>query len=280
MSSAYHVAECTRTDRAELFAEVLSGRSAGTEPAAPAATERLAQGLSHAHALLLIGGVEPAADADSPALRGAVDMLLAAFVDSVEVPITWAVTGHATLAVPATTGSWARRDSLLGAVVQAYPVLVFVTPPAGGAESLREAYERATALLHVARSVRKVPGIIGEADVRLLHLAIAGDNDHQRYLDEVLGPILRLPAKQRDRLLETLVAFRDTSLRGGLRAAAKMLGVHEKTVAYRTRRIVELTGLDLDLPYARAQLIVALELLALSGWDLGRERLLCSPFHI
>jgi DNA-binding PucR family transcriptional regulator len=223
-----------------------------------------------AHALVLVSAVDAVADADSAVTRAAVEALLGQFPNAVEVPITWAVTAHATIAVPVTSPAWATRASVLRGVTAAHTVHLFVTAPAARVASLRCAYERATALLRVVRAVSTVPGVVSNADMRLYHLAIEGASDHQSYLDEVLGPILRQPVKQRDRLLETLVALRNTSLRGGMRAAARALGVHEKTVACRTERIVELTGLDPDNPHQRAQLIVAVDLLALQGWTPSR----------
>jgi hypothetical protein len=266
MSSAYHSAPSESLERSEILAEALSGPAVTNQAASMAAAEQLERRMHGAHALVLVSAVDAVADADSAVTRAAVDSLLSQFSTAVEVPITWAVTAHATIAVPLTSPAWAKRASVLRGVVATHAVHLFVTAPAARVASLRCAYERATALLRVVRVVSTVPGVVGNADMRLYHLTIEGASDHQAYLDEVLGPILRQPAKQRDRLLETLVAFRDTSLRAGMRGAARALGVHEKTVAYRTERIVELTGLDPDIPHHRAQLIVAVDLLALQGW--------------
>ncbi len=62
------------------------------------------------------------------------------------------------------------------------------------------------------------------------------------YIDEVIGPVLRLPAGQRDDLLETLTALERHS--GSVRAAADSLAVHEKTVRHRLHRVEALTGLN------------------------------------
>ncbi len=62
------------------------------------------------------------------------------------------------------------------------------------------------------------------------------------YVDEVIGPLLRLPETQRAPLMETLEALDRHG--GSVRAAAEDLFVHEKTIRYRIRRIESLTGLN------------------------------------
>ncbi|MGI5470279.1 helix-turn-helix domain-containing protein [Streptomyces sp. CA-132043] len=62
------------------------------------------------------------------------------------------------------------------------------------------------------------------------------------YVEEVIGPILRLPETQRDPLLETLESL--DGYDGSVRDAAADLNVHEKTIRYRVSRIETLTGLN------------------------------------
>ncbi|MEV6169230.1 helix-turn-helix domain-containing protein [Streptomyces sp. NPDC051954] len=62
------------------------------------------------------------------------------------------------------------------------------------------------------------------------------------YVEEVIGPILRLPENQRIPLLETLESLDRHD--GSVRAVAAALNIHEKTVRYRTGRIENLTGLN------------------------------------
>ncbi|WP_052863598.1 PucR family transcriptional regulator [Streptomyces niger] len=64
----------------------------------------------------------------------------------------------------------------------------------------------------------------------------------QDYTEEVIGPILQLPADQRAALLETLDSLDRSG--GSVRSAATALNVHEKTVRYRVGRIEALTGLN------------------------------------
>ncbi|WP_128431897.1 PucR family transcriptional regulator [Streptomyces cyaneus] len=62
------------------------------------------------------------------------------------------------------------------------------------------------------------------------------------YVEEVIGPILRLPETQRIPLLETLHSLDKHN--GSVRAAAASLNIHEKTLRYRVGRIEALTGLN------------------------------------
>ncbi|MDO0913972.1 helix-turn-helix domain-containing protein [Streptomyces sp. DT2A-34] len=62
------------------------------------------------------------------------------------------------------------------------------------------------------------------------------------YVEEVIGPILRLPEGQRTSLLETLRSLDRHD--GSVRAVAAALNIHEKTVRHRTGRIESLTGLN------------------------------------
>jgi sugar diacid utilization regulator len=142
-------------------------------------------------------------------------------------------------------------------------VLMLTVVAPAGAGPLHRAYDRAATLLRLARNVAAGPRLLDAADLRLHSLLVEGTPDHEQFVDEVLGPILRLPRQQRDKLLDTVSVLCRTSLRGGLRAVAKGLDVHEKTVAYRVERVMELTGMDLDHPGHRAQFVAAVELLRL-----------------
>lgn len=79
----------------------------------------------------------------------------------------------------------------------------------------------------------------------------------------VLGPVLDLPAEDRDLLVATartwLVAGGSTS------TAARDLHLHRNTVRYRLKRIEQLTGLDLGHPVGLARAHVALECARIHG---------------
>ena len=73
----------------------------------------------------------------------------------------------------------------------------------------------------------------------------------------ILGPVLDLPAAERDTLLSTLRTWFEEH--GATSAAAARLFVHRNTVRYRLRRIEDLTGRSLAQPTGVAELHLALE---------------------
>jgi hypothetical protein len=267
MDSASRSGERGSPERSDLLAEVLSGPPIGSSPVAPSGEQRLRDLLHSPHGLLLVAPLDACTDVSDDAMRAAVTALCDVLPGAIDVPVSSANTAHATLALAISSQSWAECLALAEGVVRLCPVLVFATTPVAGPARLRATYERATSLLNVARVVCTTPRVIGDVDVRLFSLLGSCGDDRDQFVDEVLGPVLRQSSTQRDRLLETIAALRNAPLRGGLRSLAKVLGVHEKTVVYRLKRIVELTRLDPDLPHQRAQLIAAFDLLRLSGWE-------------
>jgi hypothetical protein len=75
--------------------------------------------------------------------------------------------------------------------------------------------------------------------------------------ESILGPVLALPAAERDVLLATLRLWFAED--GATSAAASKLHVHRNTVRYRLRRIEDLTGRSLSRPTGTAELHLALE---------------------
>jgi DNA-binding PucR family transcriptional regulator len=73
----------------------------------------------------------------------------------------------------------------------------------------------------------------------------------------VLGPVLTLPAAERDLLLQTLRTW--FAEEGATSTAAAKLHLHRNTVRYRLRRIEELTGRSLAQPTGLAEVHLALE---------------------
>ena len=266
MGPAYQSPWSAEVGVADVLAEVLGGTPLDSSPAGMAEVERLSEGLHSPHGLLIVAPVGPPEPGGTRTARCAVDMLLAALPGALDVPVSAGLTGHSTVAVPASLTVWRECRSIVERVAREGNAVILVTVPAVGPVHLRSAYERALELLSVARRICTTPQVIEDADLRLFCLLAACASAHEHFIDAVLGPILALPVRQRDRLLETIAALRDTPLRGGLRAAAKALDVHEKTVAYRIQRIVELTALDPDLPDQRSQLTIAVDLLRLAGW--------------
>ncbi|WP_188546729.1 PucR family transcriptional regulator [Rhodococcoides trifolii] len=80
---------------------------------------------------------------------------------------------------------------------------------------------------------------------------------------QILGPVLDLPADERDSLLGTLDAWFDA--RGSTAGAAERLHYHRNTILYRLRRIHDLTGRNFSDPVHAAELFVGLRSVQLLG---------------
>ena len=100
-------------------------------------------------------------------------------------------------------------------------------------------------------------------DVPIPLLLVRQPDASRMLAEQVLGPILALPARERDNYLDTLAAWYECG--GSTTSAATELHYHRNTVHYRLRRIQELTGRSLSAPTDIAQLYVALEALRLNG---------------
>lgn len=81
--------------------------------------------------------------------------------------------------------------------------------------------------------------------------------------DLVLGPLLALPAADRDALLDTMRAW--FTEKGSASAAAARLHMHRNTVHYRLRRVESLTGRSFTEPTAVGELHLALESIRILG---------------
>lgn len=85
----------------------------------------------------------------------------------------------------------------------------------------------------------------------------------QRFVNELLGPLLQYAQSRDTPLLETLEAL--SAARWIRRAAARQLGIHINSMTYRVERIEALTGLQLDDPETRVAISIALRARAMLG---------------
>ncbi|MEV0292005.1 helix-turn-helix domain-containing protein [Nocardia sp. NPDC050710] len=87
--------------------------------------------------------------------------------------------------------------------------------------------------------------------------------------DDILGPVLNLPAEERDTLLDTLELWFECG--GSNTEVAQHLHYHRNTIHYRLRRIETLTDRRCSDPKAAAELFVALHAARLMGLDPARS---------
>lgn len=99
----------------------------------------------------------------------------------------------------------------------------------------------------------------------LVALLVASPQTARTLIQAVLGSLLRLPARTRVPLLETLAQW--LAAKGSVPDAAAALFCHPNTVRYRINRICDVLGVDLADPAQLAQVSVAMDALALFPVD-------------
>jgi purine catabolism regulator len=217
----------------------------------------------------------PGADDDAPAAREAREslrrelrllaparrMALRGDADSLEIRAVIALTGAAARAARAPgLSSFAGEDielpqriaAMLGRTVAvSRPFLAAADRPAAEAEA-RSTLEAALGLAE--------PPTLARADRLALYRMLGGLHnlpDGEHLAATLLEPLLAGRPDVRRERLATLRALLD---HGGVNEAAHALGVHRNTVAYRVRRIEEVTGWRLADPELRLPLSIALRL--------------------
>lgn len=151
------------------------------------------------------------------------------------------------VAVPGTTGTVLRRLTAHGP--ERVGVSAAYTGLAGTAVAAREA-RLAADCAGAGEQVR-----YDEAPVSVL-LARSPDGAG-RLVDDVIGPLLALPERERDTLLETLRTW--FANEGSVAKTSAVLYVHRNTIGHRAQQIATLTGRSLSDPREAAELYVALE---------------------
>jgi len=172
--------------------------------------------------------------------------------ESLELRLVLAVTA----ADPSGTELAGQAAALLGRVVA---VSRPFDDPAG--RPVAEAEARAT--LEAAENLVETPAV-AQADRLAAYRLLAALHtlpDGQRHAQALLGPLL---VGSRDAQRERLATVRAVLEQPGFSEAAASLGVHRNTLAYRIRRIEQLSGWKLADPDLRVPLLVALELVQLA----------------
>jgi len=127
--------------------------------------------------------------------------------------------------------------------------------PGDGLEGFRDTHEQAREAQRVARLAgRRAGTTVTYRDTAVLALLTADRERAVRFAADVLGPLADDTDGAR-RLLATLAVFQEEHL--SFARAARRLGVHQNTVAYRIRRSLELCGEE-DAGSLRLRAAVAL----------------------
>jgi len=277
LSKERSAAEVERRLRGDLVEEVLAGGLEGDEAERVARqAERLGHRLPHRAWVVVL---EPDDDETEAALAGRAqqDRLDAALSGLIRSRLPGALTlvrsSSAVFLIPDDIASdLAAVEKLAGLILAgAAPVMkpgaasVGIGNLANSVGELARSHVEARQALRLTRRAGgrgKVASYRSLGAFRLL-LEVQSPDALRRFVDELLGTLLKYAQSRDTPLLETLEAL--SSARWVRRAAARQLGIHINSMSYRVERIESLTGLQLDDPETRVAISIALRARAMLG---------------
>ena len=277
LSKERAAAEVERRLRGDLVEEVLAGGLEGDEAERVARqAERLGHRLPHRAWVVVL---EPDDDNTEAALagRGQQDRLDAALSGVIRSRFPGALTlvrsASAVFLIPDEIATdLAAVEKLAGLVLAgAAPVMKPGTASVGIGNLANSVGELARSHLEARQALRLTRRAGGRGRIasyrslgafRLL-LEVQSPDALRRFVDELLGTLLKYAQSRDTPLLETLEAL--SAARWVRRAAARQLGIHINSMSYRVERIQSLTGLQLDDPETRVAISIALRARAMLG---------------
>lgn len=127
---------------------------------------------------------------------------------------------------------------------------------------LGELYRRVRDSVGLLSGLAGGGGVVPDSELRICQVLAGLDPTMATaWVWQQLGPLLRLPASQREPLISFLGAMVDGN--GTVADAAQRLWLHRKGAAYRSRRVTQLTGLSPTVPSEWFRLALATRLLRL-----------------
>jgi sugar diacid utilization regulator/putative methionine-R-sulfoxide reductase with GAF domain len=270
-------AEVERRLRGDLVEEVLAGGLEGDEAERVARqAERLGHRLPHKAWVVVL---EPDDDATEAALaaRGQQDRLDAALSGVIRSRLPGALTlvrsASAVFLIPDEIATdLPTVEKLAGLLLAgAAPVMKPGTASVGIGNLANSVGELARSHIEARQALRLTRRAGGKGRIasyrslgafRLL-LEVQSPDALRRFVEELLGTLLKYAQSRDTPLLETLEAL--SSARWVRRAAARQLGIHINSMSYRVERIQSLTGLQLDDPETRVAISIALRARAMLG---------------
>ncbi len=270
-------AEVERRLRGDLVEEVLAGGLEGDEAERVARqAERLGHRLPHRAWVVVL---EPDDDETEAALagRGQQDRLDAALNGLIRSRLPGSLTlvrsASAVFLIPDEIAADLATVEKLAALVLAgaAPVMKPGTASVGIGNLANSVGELARSHLEARQALRLTRRAGGRGRVasyrslgafRLL-LEVQSPDALRRFVEELLGTLLKYAQSRDTPLLETLEAL--SAARWVRRAAARQLGIHINSMSYRVERIQALTGLQLDDPETRVAISIALRARAMLG---------------
>jgi sugar diacid utilization regulator len=277
LSKERAAAEVERRLRGDLVEEVLAGGLEGDEAERVARqAERLGHRLPHKAWVVVL---EPDDDATEAALagRGQQDRLDAALSGVIRSRLPGALTlvrsASAVFLIPDEIATdLPTVEKLAGLLLAgATPVMKPGTASVGIGNLANSVGELARSHIEARQALRLTRRAGGKGRIasyrslgafRLL-LEVQSPDALRRFVEELLGTLLKYAQSRDTPLLETLEAL--SSARWVRRAAARQLGIHINSMSYRVERIQSLTGLQLDDPETRVAISIALRARAMLG---------------
>ena len=128
--------------------------------------------------------------------------------------------------------------------------------PALGLEGIRRAYLEAKEALEIGIALEVEGSIYRFDDLLLYHFLRAEPGLIERFVDQMLGPLISYDDRRKGELVKTIEAFFDAD--GSVKMAGERLYAHPHTVTYRLKQIEKLTGWSLREPEDKLRLQLAL----------------------
>ncbi|HEY2128652.1 MAG TPA: helix-turn-helix domain-containing protein [Streptosporangiaceae bacterium] len=179
-----------------------------------------------------------------------------------------------TTAAAQADGRSTRRlaDTCLARLAELFPdtrALIGIGGPCRRPGEITRSYQEAHRTLETLRRLGRAGAVTAFADLGIhrLLLQVPDLAELRAFADDVLGTLTRADRDRHADYLTTLACYLREN--GSPQRAARFLHVHPNTVAYRVKRIEELTGLSLDSYQDRLSTQVALEILDALGFGGG-----------
>ena len=128
--------------------------------------------------------------------------------------------------------------------------------PEPGLEGVRRAYLEAREALEIGMALDMPGPVFRFDDLLLYHFLKLEQNLVDRFVEQMLGPLVAYDERRKGELMKTLDAY--FSADGSVKMAGEMLFAHPHTVTYRLKQIERLTGWSLRNPEDKLRLQLAL----------------------
>jgi DNA-binding PucR family transcriptional regulator len=128
--------------------------------------------------------------------------------------------------------------------------------PEPGLEGIRRSYLEAREALEIGTALRLDGPIFRFDDLLLYHFLRVEPPLLDRFIDQMLGPLISYDHRRKGELIKTIEAFFDSD--GSVKMAGEALFAHPHTVTYRLKQVEKLTGWSLRDPEDKLRLQLAL----------------------